>query len=292
MKPRNAPGSAGLVLTLALAVAGTAVPGAADAVDTVRSPAVQSTERLPALAVHVQVGQHRITLSRNGFRPGNTVFNIHFSPARGHAAVQLVRLRQGYTFKEFGADLQSDELSAIRRIDRQAIFYGGMPATRETPAHFGARLGAGSYWLFDFDTPRRVALRVEGSPQRRSLPETTGSIDMVMRHGMHRFATPTSLPSEGWLRQTNRTDEPHFMDMTNVKASTTRRQVRRAFNGQGGDNWVIEEYPGTFLVSPGRSVVWRYTYPPGKYLELCFWPNGENGKTHAEMGMWNFVTLL
>jgi hypothetical protein len=38
-------------------------------------------------------------------------------------------------------------------------------------------------------------------------------------------------------------------------------------------------------------MVWRYSYPRGKYLELCFWPSKEDGTTHAEMGMWNFITL-
>ena len=120
-----------------------------------------------------------------------------------------------------------------------------------------------------------------GLPASRGCPATpdAATYDRLDRHGdahgKHRFATPTTLPSKGWLRQTNRTDEPHFMDMTNVKPSTTRRQVRRAFNGQGGASWAIKDYPGTFLVSPVRSVVWRYSYPPGKYLELCFWPNYE-----------------
>ena len=292
MKSTNAPGGAALVLTLALAVSPITVPGAANAHDAARSPAARSTtSRRPALVVDVQVGKHHITRSRTGFRPGNTVFNVYFSPTRGHAAVQLVRLRQGYTFDDLRADLESGDLGAIRRIDRKAVFYGGMPATHRRPSHFGVRLDPGTYWLFDADTPRWVSLRVTGAPQRRTLPRTTGSIDMVMRHGEHRFATPTSLPIQGWVKQTNRTDEPHFMDMTMVKPSTTRRQVRRAFNGQGGTGWIIKDYPGTFVVSPGRSVVWRYAYPPGRYLELCFWPNAADGTSHAETGMWNFITL-
>jgi hypothetical protein len=38
-------------------------------------------------------------------------------------------------------------------------------------------------------------------------------------------------------------------------------------------------------------MVWHYTFPPGRYLELCFWTSAEDGMTHAEMGMWAFVTL-
>ena len=83
------------------------------------------------------------------------------------------------------------------------------------------------------------------------------------------------------------------MDMTKVKRSTTRRQVRRAFAGQGPENpkWALRDYPGTLPRQSRRSIVWRYSYPRGKYLELCFWPSKEDGTSHAEMGMWNFITL-
>jgi hypothetical protein len=160
-------------------------------------------------------------------------------------------------------------------------------------SHFGTRLDPGHYFLFDFDHPRWVRLRVEGAPQHRSLPQTNGSVNMVLDHQNHRFHNPPRLPRSGWLRQTNQTDEPHFMDMTKVKRSTTKRQVRRAFAGKGPQdpNWALHDYPGTLLISPRRTVVWRYSYPPGKYLELCFWPSNEDGTPHAEMGMWNFITL-
>lgn len=45
------------------------------------------------------------------------------------------------------------------------------------------------------------------------------------------------------------------------------------------------------MISPGHTVVWRYAYPPGKYLEACFWPSNKTGAPHAEMGMWNYLTL-
>ena len=248
--------------------------------------------RAAAVHVHVTVRKHRIKVSKSGFRPGNTVFDVR-SRNGGSAGVQLVRFRSGYTFADFRHDLESDNLAAIRRIDRLAVFYGGMPVSPRGASRFGARLEAGRYLLFDFDNPRWVWLRVQGAPQRRSLPPTTGSVDMVLDHQDHRWQTPRRLPRSGWLRQTNRTDEPHFMDMSKVKRSTTRKQVRRYFAGKGPENpsWALQDYPGTFLVSPGRTVVWQYSYPPGKYLELCYWPSREDGMTHAEMGMWNFVTL-
>ncbi len=247
----------------------------------------------PVRAVHVKVTvkQHRIIRSTNAFRPGNTVFDL--TSDSGRAAVQLVRFRAGYTFDDFREDLQSEDIEAIRRIDSKAVFYGGMPVGRHGVSHFGARLGAGRYYLIDFDRPRWVRLRVEGDPERRALPGTTGSVDFVMDGEDHRFRTARPLPHQGWLRQTNETDEPHFMDMFKVKASTTRQQVRRFFAGEGPEDprWILGSYPGTFVVSPGHTVVWKYAYPRGKYLEACFWPSAEDGTTHAEMGMWNFTRL-
>jgi hypothetical protein len=292
MKFSHAMAGGAVVVAVAMAGSSSAVPSTVDAANPVPNRTTSPTSnRLPALVVNVRVSKHHITRSRSGFRPGNTVFNLSYLPARGYGAVQLVRLRHGYSFKEFAADVSSDALPALRRVNRKAIFYGGMPVTHRTASHFGVRLDPGKYWMFDFDTPRRVSFRVEGAWQRRSLPHVTGSVDMVMRDGKHRFRTPKHLPRAGWLRQTNRTDEPHFMDMTRVKLSTTRRQVRRALNDEGGDGWVIKEYPGTFVVSPGRSVIWRYAYPRGKYLELCWWPSDEDGTPHAQMGMWNFIRL-
>ena len=244
-----------------------------------------------AVHVRVTVRKHRVTRSRTGFRPGNTVFDLR--SRAGRSAMQLVRFRAGYTFDDFQRDLQSEDIEAIRRIDRKVVFYGGMPVDRKGVSHYGAHLGSGRYYLIDFDHPRWVRLRVEGRPQHRTLPRTTGSVDMVLDGDEHRFSTPRRLPRSGWLRQTNRTDEPHFMDMFKVKRSTTRHQVRRFFAGEGPaePRWILGSYPGTFVVSPGHTVVWKYSYPRGKYLEVCFWPSDEDGTTHAEMGMWNFVTL-
>ncbi|HEY7045260.1 MAG TPA: hypothetical protein VH419_16440 [Nocardioidaceae bacterium] len=246
----------------------------------------------PVVHVHVTVKKHRIIASKSGFRPGNTVVDLS-SEGGGIAAIQLLRLRSGYTFAEFQADVESDNIQALRRIDRDAIFYGGMPVYERRASHFGARLDAGRYFLIDFDHPRIGRLLIEGAPERRSLPRSTGSINMVLDHQQHRFQTPRRLPRSGWLRQTNHTDEPHFMDMIRIKSSTTRKQVRRFYSGQGPEDpsWVLHNYSGTFLISPGRSVVWRYAFPRGKYLEACYWPSREDGTTHAEMGMWNFTTL-
>jgi hypothetical protein len=293
MTTRTRPVRALLALVVCLATAPHVATQAAHASGPAGSaPATHAAGNLPVLHVRVTATGHRVAADPARIRPGNTVFDLT-TAGPGHAAVQLLRLRPHYTFSQLRSDLGKDSVQAVRRIDRGVVFYGGMPATRDQPAHFGVRVEAGRYFLLDFDTPRWTRLRVAGDPQLRSLPGTTGSVDMVLRNGEHRFSTPRRLPHSGWLRQSNHTDEPHFMDMTRIKSSTTRRQVRRALAGKGPEDpgWVLHEYPGTFVVSPGRTVVWRYDYPAGKYLELCFWPSDEDGTPHALMGMWNLTTL-
>src|SRR4051812_39632699 len=128
-----------------------------------------ASARAAAVHVHVTVMKHRIIRSKNGFRPGNTVFDLTLKGG-GTAAIELLRLRSGYTFAEFRHDLDSDDIEAVRRIDRQAVFYGGMPVYERGPSQFGARLDAGHYFLLDSDHPRWVRLRVEGAPEHRLLP--------------------------------------------------------------------------------------------------------------------------
>jgi len=280
-----------VVASLSLSVT-SAGPAAGRGTSDRTSVGSHAAARPAVLNVHITVKKHLITRSKTGFRPGNTLFHLTSSNG-GRAAVQLARFRAGYSFRQFRKDANSFDIEAIRRIDRKVVFYGGMPVSQRQSSHIGMRLKAGRYFIFDFDGSRWTTLRVEGARQRRPLPQADGSVDMVMRRGEHRFRTPRHLPHAGWMEQTNLTDEPHFMDMIHVRRSTTREQVRRAFAGQGPEDpgWLLREYPGTFVVSPGHTVVWRYSYPRGKYLEVCFWPSDENGMPHAQMGMWDFVTL-
>ena len=126
-----------------------------------------------------------------------------------------------------------------------------MPVSPKGASRFGARLEAGRYLLFT-STTRAGCGSVCRGPQRRSLRPTTGSVDMVLDHQDHRWQTPRRLRRSGWLRQTNRIDEPHFMDMSKVKRSTTRKQVRRYFAGKGPENpsWALQDYPGSVPGQP------------------------------------------
>ena len=45
------------------------------------------------------------------------------------------------------------------------------------------------------------------------------------------------------------------------------------------------------VVSPGKSQLFDYDLPAGKYFIACFWPDYFNGMPHFLMGMWKLVTL-
>jgi hypothetical protein len=107
------------------------------------------------------------------------------------------------------------------------------------------------------------------------------------------FPAPSGLPNAGWLKQTNHAVEPHFMDFQQVKKSTTRAHVKKFFdNGaKGQPSFGLPATAGTLIVSPGHTIVWKYTLPKGKYVVACFWPSKKTGMPHALMGMWNLLSL-
>ena len=91
----------------------------------------------------------------------------------------------------------------------------------------------------------------------------------------------------------NQADQPHFLVIQRVKDSTTNAKVRKFINsgGQGNPSWVLKASTESGVVSPGKSQLFRYDLPAGKYLVACFWPDYFTGMPHAFMGMWKLVTL-
>ena len=71
-------------------------------------------------------------LSVDKFRPGNTLFKV----VRGNAggSIQVLRLKPGYSLKQAASDFAQGVPSrrrptspAVRRVDKNVVFYGGMP---------------------------------------------------------------------------------------------------------------------------------------------------------------------
>ena len=251
----------------------------------------QTARRLPPVVVDIRVTEDGVTRSRTNFRPGNTVINIR--SAGGGGSVEVLRLHRGYTLAQLREDFPKifqGDVDAVRSIDTNVEMYGGSQVNKHRTASFATYLNRGHYIIANLDQGTMTRMRVAGQRQLRSLPHATGRINLV---DDDRFGNPGVRRHTGWMRTTNRTDEPHFVDIGRVKASTTHRQAKRYFDhgAQGQPTWALKAMAGTLVISPGHTVRWKYDLPRGKYLEMCWWPSDEDGMPHALMGMWALTHL-
>jgi hypothetical protein len=244
------------------------------------------------LTVRIDVAKTSMTLSTDTIRPGNTMFEL--ASAGGGGTVEVVRLRKGFDVMEFRDTfikaMEQGDVKAVRKLDRRAVFYGGMPVDKHGVNMFGFELGRGHYLVVNPDRDMFTTFTVAGRHHAGRLPKADSRINYV---GEDRFGGPASLASHGWMKQTNKTDEPHFTDLQKVKKSTTKRTVAKYFasGAQAQPKWVLGEMAEGMVLSPGHSMVWKYDVSHGKYIALCWWPSAENGMPHAMMGMWRLLNL-
>jgi hypothetical protein len=250
------------------------------------------------LVVTIKTKASSVKLSESKIRPGNTIFKV--KNAGGKGLIQVLRLKKGYSLSQaasdMGAGLGGGDASAIRRVDKNVVFYGGM----ETPRKAGnVNMWAvkidrpGTYYAVNFDTNALTSFTVKGHRQQRSLPAQTGWINAAPgpngvgnvfkagRHNAHR----------GWMSTTNKAHEPHFIDLEHVKKSTTKKDVAQALQSPNPPSFILKGSADTGVISPGRTFLWAYHLPKGKFLTLCFWPSKADGMPHALMGMWLLTHL-
>lgn len=245
----------------------------------------------PAPTVTVRVTKAGLDPSRSRIRPGNTIFDVVRAGSGG--SVELARFRGDYGIKRFFKDAQglfSGDVKAVRRVDRHLIAYGGMAAVKGSVTRFAVNLRRGDYYVINLDKGSYARLHVRGAREARPLPHAPKAINFVADD---RFGAPSGVPHQGWVRNTNRTDEPHFTSMLKIKEGTTRRQVRKYFanGGQGQPGWALREFHDALVVSPGHTMRWYVDGTRGKYLLACWWPSHEDGMPHALMGMWDLIHL-
>ena len=101
------------------------------------------------------------------------------------------------------------------------------------------------------------------------------------------------LPASGTVKFANQADQPHFLVLQRVKSSTTSKQVRKFVKSgaQSNPTWALKATAESGVVSPGKSQLFDYDLPAGKYFLACFWPDYFTGMPHFLMGMWKLVTL-
>jgi hypothetical protein len=251
----------------------------------------------PRLTVTITSTPHGPKLSVDKIRPGKTMFRVVRKNTGG--SMEVLRLKHGYTIADFAADaggLFTGDTAAIKRVDRNVEFYGGMPVAKKTDPTAVFKFGVdidktGLYYVINLDKQKLATFKAKGARQRRSLPSPTGKLGMK---GTESFAAPATDPHRGWMKTTNNATQPHFIDLSQVKKSTTDQDVQDFINDPSSPPTFFKPGGGdvsTEVVSPGRTVLWKYKTPRGRYLAACFYPDKDTGAPHFFMGMFALLDL-
>jgi hypothetical protein len=264
---------------VAVAVVGTTAAGAS------------ARAGIPTVTVRMN-GDHLRVVGGTTLHAGRIQFKV-VAVDRGHI-LQITRFHRGYSLKEAGPDFGkafSGDTDAIRRIDENITFRGGMQARPNKPGWFVVTLREGHFIFFDINGDGLARVTVRGDlPQRERVPHT-GTIT-AFSYGFE--STPETLPAQGTFYFKNQADQPHFLDMHRVAEGTTRRQVQRYFDSDanGDPAWILSGGTSLGVISPYFGQMATYDLPPGQYVIMCFWPAIDTGMPHAFMGMFKFIHLV
>jgi hypothetical protein len=287
MRANRATSAAAVSAAAVLSISGLS---AATAAAHATAPAAGKAPHVPTVVAHMSKSAIHLSVGHT-VHAGRVQFHV-VSTEGGHT-LQVLRLHQGYTFKQARADVNKafgGDLDAIRRVDHRITWMGGAPARVDHPGDFGVNLPRGDLILIDQNNPTFFRLHVFGKTPPRPRFQTTGSIT-TFTYG---FGTsPSRLPSAGWVRAANVSDQPHFVVMQRVKDGTTPKMVRKFVKHglHGNPPWALKANTSTGVISPHHTMALSYSLPAGKYLLACFWPDDETGMPHILMGMWKLVRL-
>lgn len=278
--------------TRAIAAAAATALFAVTAAVTGAAPAAAAVK-----TVKVRMSDSAITFSGGGATTANGVttlaagrYRFHVVSASGNHILQLLSFRNGYTAEQAQKDFEaafSGDVAAVQRIDNGVVFRGGAGAREKNPGDMVVTLPAAQLVAMDVNGDAVAPLNVVGKVGK------TGGASWSGRYTAFTFGWGVSknLPASGMVKFVNRSDQPHFLVLQRVKASTTNAQVRKALRSQGDPKWLLKATADSGVVSPGKSQLFDYDLPPGKYFIACFWPDYFTGMPHFMMGMWKLVTL-
>jgi hypothetical protein len=295
MQKRYRAAATALLLTATAGMAATG--GAAEASGTHHT----SDRAASKLVVTIKTKGGQIVLSDSKFRPGKTLFKV--KPHGRGGDMQVLRLKAGYSVGQAFSDVNAafgGDVKAVRRVDRHIVFYGGTPMSPKggAPNFWGVKIDKpGTYYVVNTDSNAITTFKVKGTMQKRHLPQADGWINAVsVNHGAgNAFKAGKHNPKSGWMSTANKAKEPHFVDLGHVKKSTSKKQVRKFFmsGAQNAPTFMAKDgaFFSTGIISPGKTFVWNYTLPRGRYLVDCFWPSKADGTPHALMGMWKLTHL-
>lgn len=265
------------------------------AVAVVAAPAEAAEVR----TVTVKMTDTSITFSGGGaetadgvttLRSGRYRFHVR-SPEGGHI-FELLRFREGYSAEQAQQDFESafeGDVAAVQRVDNGVIFRGGIAVRPKHPGDLVVNLRAGQYVAIDPESSAVARLNIVGTAPKQPRVSYEGTYT-AFTHG---WGVTRDLPASGMVRFRNQSDQPHMLILQQVKSSTTNKQVRRFINSgmQGQPAWALKAFADGGVISPGRSELFSYDLPPGKYLAACFWPDYFTGMPHVAMGMWKLVRI-
>jgi hypothetical protein len=264
-----------------LAISGLAAPGSAGAA---------KAAKIPVVVAHIN--SKHINLNTSSVRAGTVEFKV--VSHKGDHQLQIAKLHKGYSLQQAGGDLGKafgGDTKAINRIDHRITFRGGAEAKPKHPGAMSVKLPKGQYVLLDLNGNAFTFLKVHGSsPAHQAAMPSQGRIT-VFTYGFQ--PGNAGVPAKGWTRIYNHSDQPHFVEMMQVKPNTTRKQVHQFIKSGAAGNppWALKGEAGSGVISPRTGQLLRWNIPAGKYLVACFWPDLMTGMPHFFMGMWRFVTV-
>ena len=247
-----------------------------------------------AKTVTVTMTSKSITFSTGTSIPAGQVF-FQVKSAKGQHTLQILQLHSGYTANQAEHDINAafgGNVKAVKRVDRNIDWLGGVDATAGHPGKVSIKLAPGSYMAVDQESNASTAFTVaSGSSDYRTVYPS--SFVTTKSNVFHLHTGGLALPHDGWMKYHNNALEPHMFVLNQVKQSTTNQDVRDyiASGSQKPPSWGLGTSTDAGVISPGATETWHYSLPAGKYLVACFWPSKDNGQPHFNMGMWKLVEL-
>jgi hypothetical protein len=287
----------------ALAVAGLVSTGSDVALAANRAPSTGG-----ATTLNVAITDHGMYLDgTTTFAAGRVKVLLEDARSSHDAVLAVVRLVPGYTWKEYRDDLKvafsnlfapnGNKKKGLRRLNHaihHAVGYGGFDAHagEKRSATLLLNVPSASYFAYDDSgnlpkRPHRLTVTAASGPQTLPTADAT-----VIAKTNRRFGGDTVLPARGTIEFVNHsTESPHFLILQHVKEGTTRKQVRQGLQSNSQPSWVLPEEAATDVVSLHQKMVLHVHVPAGEYVEMCFFPDPQEGTPHALMGMIRIVHL-
>lgn len=275
--------------TLSLALAGSFLTAAT-------ATTAQASSAAPAPTTKVWITKYRNIEMPDQIRPGVHRFVVRSAKNSGF---QILKPRKGYTKRELSEDVASFSVRAVRRLERNTVFMGGVNSSKGEPGVMWTRLPRGRYWVVDTfgerTPPRKVDdLWVRGARHRGVLPgaatiRSTGDAAWAPR--------PKVMPASGIVTFRNPSDANHFLGAAKLLPGKTvadfEEWVEQSMEGNevpAPVDWETGMESG--VVGPDRAMSLKYDLPPGRYVLVCWWPDADMGNMpHVFMGMYRGITL-